>query len=162
MYVDGDLYLETHISHLSRTYFYHLRQLRVVRRSLTTDATHSLITVIRALVPSQVDYCNGVLAGLPLTQQINRLQSLLRAAARLVLQLPGWASFSNPMRVQLHWLSILQRIQFNLRSVVSWWSVVVRTSSDHHSIGKDYEYRQTWIFGCRSCCLEQSIHHYYL
>ena len=75
---------------------------------------HSLI---RALVHSRVDYCNGVLAGLPQTQ-INRLQSILRAAARLVLQLPGWASVSNLMRVQLHWLSIPQRIQFKLCSVV--------------------------------------------
>ena len=72
-------------SHLSRTCFYHLRQLRVMRRSLTTDSAHSLI---RALVHSLVDYCNGVLAGLPQTQ-VNRLQSIHRAAARLVLQLPG-------------------------------------------------------------------------
>ena len=114
VYVDGDLSLEAHISHLSRTCFYHLRQLRVVRWSLTTDSAHSLI---RALVHSRVDYCNGVLAGLPQTQ-INRLQSILRAAARLVLQLPGWASVSNLMRVQLHWLSIPQRIQFKLCSVV--------------------------------------------
>ena len=114
VYVDGDLSLEAHISQISRTCFYHLRQLRVVRRSLTTDSAHSLI---RALVHSRVDYCNGVLAGLPQTQ-INRLQSILRAAARLVLQLPGWASVSNLMRVQLHWLSIPQRIQFKLCSVV--------------------------------------------
>ena len=114
VYVDGDLSLEAHISQLSRTCFYHLRQLRVVRRSLTTDSAHSLI---RALVHSRVDYCNGVLAGLPQTQ-INRLQSILRAAARLVLQLPGWASVSNLMRVQLHWLSIPQRIRFKLCSMV--------------------------------------------
>ena len=93
VYVDGDLSLEAHISHLSRTCFYHLRQLSVMRRSLTMDSTHSLI---RALVHSRVDYCNGVLAGLPQTQ-INMLQSILRAAARLVLQLPGWGSVSNLM-----------------------------------------------------------------
>ena len=67
VYVDGDLSLEAHISHL------------------TTDTAHSLI---RALVHSRVDYCNGVLAGLPQTQ-VNRLQSILCAASRLVLQLPG-------------------------------------------------------------------------
>ena len=99
-----------HISHLSRACFYHLRQLRVVGRSLTMDSNHSLI---RALVHSRVDYCNGVLAGQPQTQ-IN----ILRAAARLVLQLSGWASVSNLMRAQLRWLSIPQRIQFKLCSVV--------------------------------------------
>ena len=102
-----------HLSSLPHV-LHHLRQLRVVRRSLTTDSAHSLI---RALVHNRVDYCNGVLAGLPQTQ-INRLQSILRAAACLVLQLPGWASVSNPIRVQLHWLSIPQRIQFKLCSVV--------------------------------------------
>ena len=43
MYVDGDLSLEAHISHLSRTCFYHLRQLRVVGRNITTNSNHSLI-----------------------------------------------------------------------------------------------------------------------
>ena len=85
-----------------------------MRRSLTTDSAHSLV---RALVHSRVDYCNEVLAGLPQIQ-VNRLQSILRAAARLVLQIPGWASVSNLMRVQLHWLPFPQRIQFKLCSVV--------------------------------------------
>ena len=98
--VDGELTMANHISHLTRTCFYHLRQLRVVRRSLTTDTAHSLI---RALVHSRLDYCNGTLAGLP-QYQLNKLQSILRASARLILLLPGRASVSSLMRVRLHWL----------------------------------------------------------
>ena len=75
--VDGELTMGTHVSHLTRTCFYHLRQLRVVRRSLTTDASHSLV---RALVHSRLDYCNSVLAGLP-QYSLNKLQSILRASA---------------------------------------------------------------------------------
>ena len=112
--VDRDLSMETHISHLSRTCFYHLRQLRVIRRSLTTDSAHSLV---RALVHSRVDYCNGVLAGLPLFQ-INRLQSVLWTAARLVLRLPGWVSVSGLMRTRLYWLPFPERIRFKLCSMV--------------------------------------------
>ena len=82
--IDNDLSLQVHINHVTRTCFYHLRQLRVVRRSLTTDTAHSLV---RALVHSRLDYCNGVLAGM-FQYQIDRLQSVLRAAARLVLGLP--------------------------------------------------------------------------
>ena len=70
--VDGELTMANHISHLTRTCFYHLRQLRVVRRSLTTDTAHALI---RALVHSRLDYCNGTLAGLP-QYQLNKLQSI--------------------------------------------------------------------------------------
>ena len=106
--------MANHISHLTRTCFYHLRQLRVVRRSLTTDTAHSLI---RALVHSRLDYCNGTLAGLP-QYQLDKLQSILRASARLVLLLPGRASVSSLMRVRLHWLSFPQRIKFKLCSTV--------------------------------------------
>ena len=63
----------------TRTCFDHLRQLRVVRGSLTTDTAHSLV---RALVHSRLDYCNRVLASM-FQYQIDQLQSVLRAAARL-------------------------------------------------------------------------------
>ena len=60
---------------------------------------------------SRLDYCNGVLAGLPINQ-VNRLQSILRAAARLVLRLPGRASVTDRMRDDLHWLDVSKRITF--------------------------------------------------
>ena len=108
--IDSDLTMVNHISHLTRTCFYHLRQLRVIRRSLTMDAAHSLV---RALVHSRLDYCNSVCAGLP-QYLLNKLQSILRASARLVLKLPGSASVSELMRDQLHWLPVPFRIQFKL------------------------------------------------
>ena len=70
--------------------FYYLRQIRLVRRSLTMDAAHALV---RAMTHSRLDYCNILLAGLP-TGQMSRLQSVLRGAARLVLGLPGRAPVS--------------------------------------------------------------------
>ena len=88
--------------------FFHLRQLRLIRRSLTNDTTHALV---RALVHSRLDYCNGVLAGLPINQ-VNRLQSILRTAARLVLRLPGRASVTDRMRDDLHWLDVSKRVTF--------------------------------------------------
>ena len=112
--IDNDLSLQVHINHVTRTCFYHLRQLRVVRRSLTTDTAHSLV---RALVHSRLDYCNGALAGM-FQYQIDRLQSVLRAAARLVLGLPKWASVSDAMHDKLHWLPFPERVEFKLCSVV--------------------------------------------
>ena len=38
-----------------------LRQIRSVRRSLSR---HALLTLVRALIVSKVDYCNSVLAGI--------------------------------------------------------------------------------------------------
>ena len=60
--VDSNLSMSTHINHLTRACFYHIRQLRTVRRSLTVDTTHALV---RAMVHSRLDYCNSVLAGQP-------------------------------------------------------------------------------------------------
>ena len=52
-----------------------------------------------------------VLAGLPINQ-VNRLQSILRAAARLVLRLPGRASVTDRMRDDLQWHDVSKRITF--------------------------------------------------
>ena len=69
--------------------------------------------LVRALIHSRLDYCNGLFAGLPAVQ-FARLQSVLRAAARLVLGLPGRAPVSAVMSDSLHWLSFPQRVTFKL------------------------------------------------
>ena len=73
--------------------------------------------LVRALLHSRLDYCNWVLAGM-FQYQIDRLQSVLRAAARLVLGLPKWASVSDAMQDKLHWLPFPERVDFKLCSVV--------------------------------------------
>jgi len=105
---DSDLSLSAHVSHITSVCFYDLRQLRLVRRSLTMDAAHALV---RTMIHSHLDYCNSLLAGLP-TGQMSLLQSVLRAAARLVLGLPGRAPVSAAMHDTLHWLSFPQRVTF--------------------------------------------------
>ena len=90
--------------------FYYLHQLRLVRQSLTMDAARALV---RAMIHSRLDYCNSLLAGLP-SGQMSRLQSVLRASARLVLGLPGRAPVSAAMHDMLHWLSFPQHVTFKL------------------------------------------------
>ena len=43
--IDNDLSLQCHVNHITRTCFYHLRQLRVIRRSLTVDTQLILLCV---------------------------------------------------------------------------------------------------------------------
>ena len=90
--------------------FFHIRQLRLIRRSLTVDTAHSLV---RVLVNSRLDYCNALFAALP-AGQMSGLQSVLRAADRLVLQLPGRAPVSSTMHRSLHWLNFPQRVTYKL------------------------------------------------
>ena len=93
-----------------RNCYFHLRQLRLVRHSLSKEAAHALV---RAMIHCRLDYCNSVLANQPLYVYSN-LQSVLRTAARLVMRLPGYASVTEVMRKDLHWLGFPQRISYKL------------------------------------------------
>ena len=112
--IDSNMTLSNHVNNVAGICFYQLRQLRIIRRSLTTDAAHSLV---RALIHTRIDYCNGLLATGPKYLH-EKLQSVLRAAARLVLQLPYRASVSGIMRGQLHWLEMPDRVRFKLCTLV--------------------------------------------
>jgi len=83
LYIDCDVSLQTHVAATVRSCFAALRQIRSVRRCLPR---HALLSLIRALVASKVDYCCSVLAGVS-SQLFYRLQSIFNAAARLV----NWA-----------------------------------------------------------------------
>jgi hypothetical protein len=100
-HINSDVTLTTHVSATVRACFSVLRQIRSVRRSLTRDA---LIALIRALVISKVDYCCSALAGVS-GLQINRLQSVLNAAARLVFAGRKFDHVTPCLR-DLHWLRI--------------------------------------------------------
>ena len=83
--LEADLSLEKHVSNVSATCFYHLRRLRHIRRSLTSE---SATTLVHAFVTSRhghsrVDYCNVVFAGAPKIIT-NKLQRVLNSAALVV------------------------------------------------------------------------------
>ena len=112
--IDSNMTLSNHVNNVAGICFYQLRQLRIIRRSLTTDAAHSLV---QALIHTRIDYCNGLLAAGPKYLH-EKLQSVLRTAARLVLQLPHRSSVSGIMRGQLHWLEMLDQVRFKLCTLV--------------------------------------------
>ena len=99
-----------HVNKLLGICYFHIRLLRAIRRSLTVDAAHALV---RSLMHSRLDYCNSVLVGLP-DYMINRLQSVLRSAARLVLQLPKRSHALERMQAELHWLVYPHRLYYKV------------------------------------------------
>jgi len=80
LYLDADATLRAHVTSTVRTCFATLRQIRSVCHCLPRPA---LVSLLRALVISKVDYCSAVLAG-SAAVLLKRLQSVLNAAARLV------------------------------------------------------------------------------
>ena len=54
--------MKLHVSKLAATCFYQLRRIRQIRRVISQEVAAQMV---HALVISKLDYCNGVLAGLP-------------------------------------------------------------------------------------------------
>ena len=107
---DPSLSLAFHVTKLTSTLYFHIRQLRTIRRTLTKNACHALV---RALVLSRLDYCNGLLAKAPDYLLAQQLSVVMRAAARLILQVQ-LPHVSDAIHCQLHWLDILERVRFKL------------------------------------------------
>ena len=84
IYIDGDLSMRTHVQRTTSCSFAALRQLRQIRRLVSTSTF--IITLTIALVNQRVDYGNGTLVGIP-TYLVRRMQSALNAAARLIFNL---------------------------------------------------------------------------
>jgi len=82
----------------------YLRQLWLISRSLTVDTAH---TLVRALIHSRLDHCNALFAGFPVSVDVAAPQSVLKAAARFVVRLPGRVSVSATT-------ALAQRITCNL------------------------------------------------
>ena len=108
--------------------FFHIRQLRLVRRSLAVDTAH---TLVRSMIHSRLDYCNGVLAGSSV-EMVRWLQSILKSAVSLwrywlwpVLPVPVLPVLFWPIWVPISQIPILFAVtlfavrnhQFQL-----WWS----------------------------------------
>ena len=78
--IDADLSMRSHVQRTVAGCFAVLRQLRSVRQSVPSSVFQTLIV---SLVLMKLDFGNATLAGLP-TYLLNRLQSVLKAAARSI------------------------------------------------------------------------------
>ena len=114
VYFDPELLMERQVNKLCQICYFHLRRLRTVRRSLTNE---SPLTLVHAFITSRVDHCNGVLYGSN-GYLLNRFQSVLNSADRLILGVPKFDSVSAAIRKELHWLPIGKRIQFKIALLV--------------------------------------------
>ena len=75
-----------HINKACNAAFYHLHNLRRIKKYLSRD---SLITLVHAFITSRLDYCNGLLFGLP-KAQIAKLQRVQMQRQDLFLALESF------------------------------------------------------------------------
>ncbi|KAI4872480.1 hypothetical protein NFI96_017479 [Prochilodus magdalenae] len=105
--LDGQLSFSAHIANLTRSCRFLLYNIRRIRPFLSQEATQLLV---QSLVISRLDYCNSLLAGLPL-RAIRPLQLVQNAAARLIFNLPRFTHVT-PLLRSLRWLPVVARIRF--------------------------------------------------
>ena len=76
-------------------------------------------TFVLGTVMSHLDYCNGILAGLP-DEDISKMQHVQNIAAVMVVQNDTSMKDTSSKNIlaKLHWLSICRRIQHKMLTLV--------------------------------------------
>ena len=105
--------LKNHVSHVSNSVRYQLRNLSHIRKFLSRRATEQ---VVHSLISSRLDFCNSIFINLP-DYQLKCLQRLQNSAATLVTRCKGTSHIS-PILKELHWLPLHARIQFKIMLLV--------------------------------------------
>ncbi len=106
---DDRLLMKDHIASICRITHFHLRNIGSIRKYLTQ---HACETLVHSLISSRLDYCNALLANLPLSS-LQPLQRVLNTAARIV-SLRRKCDHITPVLKDLHWLPVKQRIDFKI------------------------------------------------
>ena len=102
---DKNFTFRSHISAVCSLCFYHMRDLRRIRRHLDLDSAKLLAT---ALVSSRLDYYNSLLYGIAHID-LTRLQCVRNQLARLVTKSPSFTRSLLLLR-SFHWLPVMFRI----------------------------------------------------
>ncbi len=107
--LDSNLSFENHISHVTKTAFFHLRNIAKLRNMLSVSDAEKLV---HEFMTSRLDYCNALLGGCP-AYSINKLHIVQNAAAK-VLTTSRKYDHIIPILQCLHWLSIKFRISYKI------------------------------------------------
>ena len=109
VWLDSNLSMVDHITKASSTAFFHLYNIRRIRKYLSKENTE---TLIHAFVSSRIDYCNSLLYGVP-NCHLYKLQRVQNAAGRLIFEESKYCHVT-PLLKSLHWLPVKYRIIFKV------------------------------------------------
>ena len=107
--MDNKMNMISHVNHISRSCYVHLRNIGRIRPNLTEDAA---ATIVHAFVSSKLDNSNSLLYGVP-ECVTKKLQLIQNNAARIVTRSRKHEHVT-PILKRLHWLPIRYRIQFKI------------------------------------------------
>ena len=108
---DENFNFKQHISKTCRCCFYHIRDLRRIRRFLSLSVAKTIAT---ALVSSRLDYCNSLLYNTA-NKDIAKLRRVQNYLASVVTR--SRFTRSVPLLRSLHWLPVHYRIIFKIFTI---------------------------------------------
>ena len=109
---DSALNFKSHISGIFRACYYHICDMRRIKRFLSPSVAKTIAT---SLIGSKLDYCNSVLFNVT-EKEISKKQGLQNCLARVVTKSPRFCHIT-PFLKSLHWLPVSHRIKFKLCSL---------------------------------------------
>ena len=113
MWFDTELKHTIHVNKLTSSLHLQPRNISRICHHLDYKTTK---VIIQALILLRLDYCNGVLAGIP-KYNIMTLQHILNVACRIEVQARMYDYIPHHM-FNLHWLQIKDRIFFKVAMLV--------------------------------------------
>ncbi len=111
--LETDLSFSSHVKAVTKSAYYHLKNIARIRCFVSSQDLEKLV---HAFITSRVDYCNGLLTGLP-KKTIRQLQLIQNAAARILTRTRR-SEHITPVLRSLHWLPVTFRIDFKVLLLV--------------------------------------------
>ncbi len=111
--LETDLSFSSHVKTVTKSAYYHLKTIARIRCFVSSQDLEKLV---HAFITSRVDYCNGLLTGLP-KKTIRQLQLTQNDAAR-ILSRTTKSEHITPVLRSLHWLPVTFRIDFKVLLLV--------------------------------------------
>ena len=134
VFFDGGLNFRQHISQVSSSCFYHIRDLKRIRKSLLLALTKQIAV---ALVTSKLDYRNSLLHEIP-AKDLQKLQRVQNCLARVVTKAPRFSP-SIPL-LKNHYIGFQSSLEYNSKYVLLYFVV---SMMDSHLIYLAFFFLQT-------------------
>ena len=110
--LDSGLTMCDHISSVHRSAYLELFKIGSICPVLSVEAAAELA---RSRIPSRIDYCHSLLAGIT-SEQVARSQKIQNHAAQLTFCKKGHDHVT-PLLKKLHWLPVSERVVFKLATL---------------------------------------------
>ncbi len=107
--LETDLSFSSHVKAVTKSAYYHLKNIARIRCFVSSQDLEKLV---HAFITSRVDYCNGLLTGLP--KKTTRQLQLIQNAAVRILTRTRKSEHITPVLRSLHWLPVTFRIDFKV------------------------------------------------